>query len=199
MKDAIFLGFNFQEFADLNSFLSGLLFLFSLIFLVTYLYSKNIKNLFLSYIKYQHVIYSMIFILVCGVVGANIYELVYGDLPCVMCWYQRVLIYPMLILAIAELFFKTYKAYLFIAVLAALNLFLAGYHYYYHFQRYVMENILSLPCSGGLLPACTEAGVISFGFVTMPLMSVSMSAVILILCYFASKVSITALRKNVHH
>jgi hypothetical protein len=58
-------------------------------------------------------------------------------------------------------------------VSSAIGLFFAGYHYYYHFQAFVLGRTVSLPCDlGGLLPACTESPILIFKFITIPFMAV---------------------------
>lgn len=63
-----------------------------------------------------------------------------------------------------------------ILALAAFGTFFAGYHYYLHFMSWVMKNdsIMSFTnCSvGGILPSCTDpAGVVIFGWLTIPFMA----------------------------
>lgn len=191
MKDNLFLGLTFQQFADINTVGILLLLIASVLFSVLFLYKDKIKNKVFSKfinnifenIKYIDIVRMLFVILLIAVVGANVYERIYGDLPCEYCWYQRILIYPMLFLTLAESFFMTKVVHKFLSVFAVMTLFLASYHYYYHFQKYVMDNILSLQCSNNpLVPSCTEAGVVSFGFVTMPLLSALMAlSIILIL------------------
>lgn len=195
MKENLFLGLTFQQFADLNAIGIILLTLFSIIFFLFFFYKDKIKdkiknkivskflNTIFDNIKYLDIVRVLFLILLIAVVGANVYERVYGDLPCEYCWYQRILIYPMLFLTLAESFFMTKVVHKFLSVFAVLTVILASYHYYYHFQRYVMDNALSLPCSSNpLVPNCTEAGVVSFGFITMPLLSALMAfSIILIL------------------
>lgn len=188
MKDAILFGMTFQNFSDLMSIaVLGLLFI-NIIFLILYGFKQSFIVKAVNSLSYQNLILSVVFVTLGGVVGANIYEHVYGDLPCILCWYQRILTYPILIIAITEILSKTGKAYKFITIFAMFNLFISSFHYYYHFMRYVMGDVLSLPCSANsLLPKCTEAGVISFGFVTMPLMSVIVSIFVLTVVWLAGK------------
>ena len=94
----------------------------------------------------------------------------------------------MFIILVAELFLKTRTAHKFAAVLAILTLLVASYHYYFHYVRYVLGDLISSPCSASpLMPTCSEAGVVSFGFVTMPLMSVVISVFVVTVCYVLNK------------
>jgi disulfide bond formation protein DsbB len=183
--DAKFLGMNFQQFADINTLGITSLLILDLFLILFFFYKKDLfKN-----IKYEYYVYALGALLFVAVFGANVYERVFGDKPCEYCWYQRVLIYPMLFLTIAEIFYKTKVVHKFIGVFATMTAFLASYHYYFHYMRYVKNDILSLPCSTNpLIPNCTEAGVVSFGFVTMPLLSVGLALTVLTFVFLMRKV-----------
>ena len=191
MKDAIFLGLSFQNFSDLVSAAILVMFSINVIFLFLYLTkskaSTYIRNI-INKNSYDIFIYKIIFVLGAGIIGANIYEVVYGDLPCILCWYQRVLIYPMFIIAVSELYLRTRVAHKFIAVLAVITTVLAAYHYRFHYIKYVLKDLVSVPCNASpLMPTCGEAGVISYGFVTMPLMSFVIGVYVLTICFVLSK------------
>lgn len=118
-----------------------------------------------------------------AVVGALVYQLGYFTPVCELCWWQRVFLFPTLVISGAALYTRSRDAHVPIAILSVFGLAYALYHYYYHYQGLVLGNVLSLPCStGGLLPACTESPILTFGFVTIPLMGASTFAVLLILC-----------------
>ncbi|CAN5691931.1 hypothetical protein BH11PAT2_BH11PAT2_04650 [soil metagenome] len=126
---------------------------------------------------------------VVSIAGALIYQLVYLTPVCELCWWQRIFFFPISVIALIAVWHKSKEAHITIAVLAALGLFYASYHYYYHFQGLVLGNKLALPCSsGGLLPACTDSPILIFGFVTIPFMGILMFLSMLILAYFAQKV-----------
>lgn len=176
-----------QQFSDITSIGIIILFIVLIIKSIMYFSYKRYKNL-VDKISYQNLVLIMLLIISAGIIGANIHELVYGDLPCMLCWYQRVTIYPMFIIGAVELFKKTRIAHYFISTFAALTFAISSYHYYYHFRRYVLGDILSLPCSDNpLIPSCTESKVISFGFMTMPLMSVVLSLTMLAITYLMYK------------
>ena len=126
---------------------------------------------------------------VVSIAGALIYQLVYLTPVCELCWWQRIFFFPISVISLVAFWRKSKEAHITIAILAALGLFYASYHYYYHFQGLVLGNKLALPCSsGGLLPACTDSPILIFGFVTIPFMGILMFLSMLILAYFAQKV-----------
>lgn len=86
--------------------------------------------------------------------------------PCVLCWYQRICMYPLVgILAIGWIL-KDRNALLYSMPLSALGLLIAIYHnlLYYHV---IPESIA--PCTQGV--SCTSRQIEWLGFVTIPLLS----------------------------
>lgn len=121
-----------------------------------------------------------------AVVGALIYQLAYLTPVCELCWWQRIFLFPVAIVSGAALVTRSRDAHVPIAVLSAIGLAYALYHYWYHYQGLVLGNVLALPCSsGGLLPACTESPILTFGFVTIPLMGIAVFSMLLLLCGLA--------------
>lgn len=123
---------------------------------------------------------------IASIVGALIYQLIYLTPVCELCWWQRIFLFPTSVIALVALWYKSREAHITIAILSIFGLFYAVYHYYYHFQGLVLGNTLTLPCSsGGLLPACTNSPILTFGFVTIPFMGILIFSSMLILAFFA--------------
>ncbi len=122
---------------------------------------------------------------VVSIIGSLTYQLVYETPVCELCWWQRIFLYPVSVITLVALWFRTREAHVTVGVLSLFGLWYASYHYYYHFQGFVLGNKLSLPCSyGGLMPACTDSPILVFGFATIPFMGImvfgSMIAVVLV-------------------
>lgn len=134
--------------------------------------------------------YSTLYGAIAGVVllaigGALVYQLAYLTPVCELCWWQRIFLFPIAVIALVAAWYRTREAHVMIGILAALGLFYAVYHYYYHFQGLVLGNVLALPCSsGGLLPACTDSPILTFGFVTIPFMGILVFTNLLLLAFF---------------
>ncbi len=117
-----------------------------------------------------------------------IYQFVYKTPVCELCWWQRIFLYPIEIITLVAVWKKTKEAHITVAILAAIGLFFASYHYYYHFQGFVLGNKLTLPCSyGGLLPACTDSPILVFGFITIPFMGILIFVAVLLLAWIAQQ------------
>ena len=97
--------------------------------------------------------------------------------PCVLCWYQRIAMYPLtLILWIgASIDFNT--TYRFSIPFAMLGLLISTYHNLLHYGVIPEE---ASPCREGV--SCATVYIELFGFLTIPLMSlIAFSLITLIL------------------
>jgi disulfide bond formation protein DsbB len=143
-----------------------------------------------SHIRYEQYIALIAAISVASIIFSLTYQLVYETPVCELCWWQRIFLYPVSVISLVALWFRTRETHITTAILAGFGLYIACYHYYYHFQGYVLGKTLSIPCSfGGLLPACTNSPILVFGFVTIPFMGIMVFGSFLILAWFAFKVT----------
>ena len=117
--------------------------------------------------------------------GSVFFSYVMGFAPCVLCWYQRICLFPLVILLAAGLlpFDKSVVRY-------ALPLAIAGWlTALYHTLLYagiIPENIQ--PCSQGV--SCTEEYIDLFGFVSIPMLSLlSFSTIIALLIILKKRIS----------
>jgi disulfide bond formation protein DsbB len=86
--------------------------------------------------------------------------------PCVLCWYQRICMYPLVLILPAGLFPFDRKLLRYAGPLALLGLLTAIFHLLL-VAGYIPESIK--PCFQGV--PCSEVQVQWFGFVTIPLLS----------------------------
>lgn len=93
--------------------------------------------------------------------------------PCVLCWYQRIAMYPLVIILGAGILLRDTKAALYALPLSIVGLLIAVYHnlLYYHI---IPESIA--PCTTGI--SCTTRQLEWLGFITIPLLSLVTFAVI---------------------
>ncbi len=86
--------------------------------------------------------------------------------PCVLCWYQRICMYPLVLILPIGLFPFDRRLVRYAAPLSALGLLIAVFHLLL-VAGYIPESIK--PCTQGV--PCSEVHVQWFGFVTIPLLS----------------------------
>ncbi len=118
--------------------------------------------------------------------GALFLGEVMGLTPCVLCWYQRIFIFPLVFVLAAGLAPFDPKIVRYALPLAAAGWLVAVFHLLLA-SGFIPENIT--PCTQGV--PCSKVQIEWFGFVTIPLLSVAAFSVInalLIATYFkASK------------
>ena len=88
--------------------------------------------------------------------------------PCILCWYQRIFMYPLVFIFAVGLFRKTKDTFIHSAVLSCTGLAIAIYHNLLYYKL-IPENIT--PCTTGV--SCTSKQIEWFGFITIPLMSLT--------------------------
>jgi disulfide bond formation protein DsbB len=98
--------------------------------------------------------------------GSLFFSEVMGHLPCVLCWYQRICMYPLAFILPAGLFPYDRNVVRYALPLSLLGLLLAIFHLLL-VAGVIPENIK--PCVQGI--PCTEVQIVWFGFVTIPLLS----------------------------
>ncbi len=106
------------------------------------------------------------------------YSNVLGFAPCDLCWWQRICLYPQVLLFAIALWRKDASVALYSIALSVLGLGVAIYHHL--LQVYPAGN---LPCpSQG--PSCAQITFIEFGYVTFPMMAVALFAFLIVVMLF---------------
>jgi len=114
--------------------------------------------------------------------GALFLGEVMGYTPCVLCWYQRIFMFPLVFVLAAGLFPLDPRVVRYSLPLAIGGLGTAVFHFAMT-KGYISESIS--PCTQGV--PCSQVQVEWLGFITIPLLSVLAFAVItalLIATYF---------------
>ena len=107
---------------------------------------------------------------------------VMGYVPCVLCWYQRICMFPLVLVLAAGLFPFDRRVVRYALPLAGVGLAIALFHWGVA-SGLIPERMT--PCTQGV--PCSVEQVKWFGFVTLPLLSVlSFSAIVglLLLTHF---------------
>ena len=114
--------------------------------------------------------------------GSLFFSSVMGLTPCVLCWYQRIFLFPLVVVLARGLFPLDLGAVKYAWPLVAGGLLTAAYH-----------NLLYLglvpkdlqPCGKGV--SCTDEGMALFGFVSIPLLSLLAFAALAALLFALSR------------
>lgn len=100
-----------------------------------------------------------------------------GYNPCEMCWFARILMYPILILIMIYFWNKDEKVVDSILVLSGLGILLEGYQYYFQMTS-SSEAIESFICNGATGTSCAATDVMYAGFITIPFLALAAFVVI---------------------
>ena len=104
--------------------------------------------------------------------------------PCSLCWYQRLFMYPIMLIIIIGLWRKDKNLAYFVLPFSIIGLIISFYHnlLYYGFISEAFQ-----PCTVGI--SCTERQLDLFGFMSIPLMSLVAFIFITILTLLYKKIA----------
>ncbi len=103
--------------------------------------------------------------------------------PCILCWYQRIMMYPQSILFYLAVIRNEKVLTPYLIVLNTIGAVIATYHYL--IQRLPTMNIL--PCQAAGEVSCTKGYTLYFGYITIPLMALTAFLLNIIFLSFAKK------------
>ncbi len=105
--------------------------------------------------------------------------------PCVLCWYQRICIFPQIFLLGVGFFRKDENVFWYSIPLVVTGLIISLYH---NLLYYKIIPAAIIPCSSGI--SCTSKQIEWLGFITIPLMALTsliLTFILLMLFYRAPK------------
>ncbi|MFC7784930.1 MULTISPECIES: disulfide oxidoreductase [unclassified Rossellomorea] len=107
--------------------------------------------------------------------------------PCELCWYQRILMYPMVILLGVAYVRKDFQAALYSTSLSGIGILVSLYHYSIQKVSFLSE---SAPACGRV--PCTGEYINLFGFITIPFLALTGFIII----FIASVMVLKALKED---
>src|SRR5210317_2526253 len=117
--------------------------------------------------------------------GSLFFSYVMEFAPCVLCWYQRIFLFPLVIILAVGLFPIDKSVVKYALPLAIAGWLTAAYHNLLY-AGIVPESIQ--PCSQGV--SCTEEYINLFGFLSIPMLSLlSFSIIVTILVILKRRIS----------
>jgi len=137
------------------------------IIIARFFVSKNrASDYYLKFISKNAYIVSFL-ITIGGMVLSLVYSDIIGYAPCTLCWYQRILLYPEVLLLGLALWKEDRTITDYIIALSGIGVILALY------QKYLELGGQSvLPCSATAV-SCSKIYVQEFGYVTIPVMALT--------------------------
>jgi disulfide bond formation protein DsbB len=102
--------------------------------------------------------------------------------PCVLCWAQRIFMYPLVFILGAAIIYRDTKIYRYVFPLVAVGGIISIFHNLLYFK--IIPDTLA-PCTTGV--SCTTKFVEWFGFVTIPFLALVAFVLITILVFINKK------------
>ena len=100
--------------------------------------------------------------------GSLFFSEVMGLPPCVLCWYQRIAVYPLVLIIGAGIIMRDGRVRAYALPLCLAGLAVSVYHNLLYYGV-ILESIT--PCAQGV--PCTERQIEWLGFITIPLMGLA--------------------------
>lgn len=114
--------------------------------------------------------------------GALFFSEVMNLPPCVLCWWQRIFMFPLVFTLGLSLFARDSAGIRYSMLLATIGWIVALYHFLLY-SGFIPKGMQ--PCGPGL--SCSEISFELWGFMTIPLMSLIAFTGLLALMFFAQK------------
>ncbi len=122
---------------------------------------KHTKSTFQDYILYLAWIVSLV-----ATLGSLYFSEIKGFIPCELCWYQRILMYPLVIILGIAVFDQNKKIKKYVLPFSVIGMGVSFYHY-------LIQKVPGLaavkPCVGGV--PCNGQYINWLGFITIPFLA----------------------------
>ncbi|MBP6856755.1 MAG: disulfide bond formation protein B [Candidatus Pacebacteria bacterium] len=166
------------EFANKLFSIGGIVLLVLSLFVIVRLIQNKQKDGVLDFVR-TYALHLGFVLSLTGVLASLYYSEIVGFVPCVLCWVQRIFIYPQVLLFGYALKKKDMGILPYSFLLTVVGSFFALYHNYIYFG-----GTPAIPCDANA--SCTQRFVFEFGFMTIPLMAFTLFLALGIV-YFVSK------------
>lgn len=113
-----------------------------------------------------------------ALLGSLYYSEVAGFIPCTLCWYQRILMYPLTLIILVGIFKQDEYLPNYVLPFSILGMGVSTYHYL--IEKGVLEQ--STSCAVGV--PCNVSWVNYFGFITIAFMALTAFVMITVIMTF---------------
>lgn len=143
------------------------------------------KHSLLSFIN-KHFVLLVFLISLSGALFSLVYSEIVGFLPCFLCWWQRIFLYPLVFISGAALWKKENNILHYIMPLTLVGLLVSIYQNY----GYYFKEASSLPCDASGV-SCYQQLIYEFGgYISIPMLALTSFFALFVLClavYFYNK------------
>jgi len=130
---------------------------------------KKIKSYIIENIAYIALMQAIV-----SMLGSLYYSEIRGYIPCQLCWYQRIFIYPIVAIIIVGLIRNDKKLYQYVLPLSIIGWLIASYHVL--LQNGIVPET-SITCD--ITASCGTKYVNYFGFISIPVLALIAFSVII--------------------
>lgn len=102
-----------------------------------------------------------------AMLGSLYFSEIRGFIPCNLCWYQRIAMYPLVVILGIAALRKDYKQSKYVVIIASIGWILSTLHYLMQ-KTNLFQNVESAAC--GIVP-CTGIYINLLGFITIPFLA----------------------------
>lgn len=124
----------------------------------------------------SYILYTAWLVSVIATLGSLYFSEIKGFIPCELCWFQRIFMYPLAIILGIAAFYNDKKLKLYVLPLSVIGGFISLYHY---LVQKVPGFASVKPCVQGV--PCNTQYINWFGFVTIPFLALIAFTIISVL------------------
>jgi disulfide bond formation protein DsbB len=114
--------------------------------------------------------------------GSLFYSEIAQYTPCKLCWFERIFMYPLVLISGIALYTKDLAAKKYILGMSLIGALIALYHYGLQVYKIIFPN-LEIPTNCGVVgyaPACSDYFLLKLGYITIPMMCLTAFVMIII-------------------
>jgi len=142
---------------------------------------KNFEKLF-GFLKKKALLIAFI-VTLAATLGSLFFSEIAKYQPCDLCWFQRIFMYPQVLLLGIALWKKDRSVSRYVIPMSIIGAIIAAYHYYIS----KLANIASSGVCSAVGPSCLVDYFTEFGYVTIPLMAFTAFIIVIVMTFFWSK------------
>lgn len=128
---------------------------------------KTLDNIYDNHAEYAT--YVIWLISWAGIFGSLYFSEISGFIPCELCWYQRILMYPLAVFSTVAIFRKEFSSIAYYVLpFTIIGTLMSFYHSLLQWGI-ITHNVLD--CSEGAAVPCSDPEIMIFGFITIPFLA----------------------------
>jgi disulfide bond formation protein DsbB len=151
-----------------------------ILFLAIIYFTPSKKMIFKFFGKYGATLAFLVAL--ASMLGSLYYSEIVGFEPCILCWYQRIFMYPSVFILAFAIYKKDKFAIPYVLILSYIGGALAFYH-----SIIQARKVESVVCEIGEQASCSESYITSFNYITIPVISLTAFALMIVFLHLSYK------------